>query len=121
MITKSNPVRRFGLLMAFALLASAAACNRGASPAGANDASTKRYAFKGKVVSIDKNAGTANINNEPISGFMNAMTMSYTLKPASVLDQLNPGDSITAEVVVAPDTYWLENVKVAGHSPPTRM
>ena len=121
MPTKSNPAGRFGLLMAFALLASAAACNRGASVGGANNASAKRYAFKGKVVSIDKKAGTANIDNEPIPGFMNAMTMPYNVNPASMLDQLHPGDSITGEVVVAPDRYWLENVKVAGHSPPARM
>ena len=72
---------------------------------------------KDKVISIDKNAGTANIDNEPIAGFMDAMIMPYTIKPACLLDQLQPGDSITADVVVEPDKYWLENVKVTGHSP----
>ena len=42
--------------------------------------------------------------------------MPYTIKPPSMLDQLQPGDSITADVVVEPDKYWLENVKVTGHS-----
>ena len=42
--------------------------------------------------------------------------MPYTIKPPSTLDQLQPGDSITADVVVEPDKYWLENVKVTGHS-----
>ena len=64
----------------------------------------------------DKNAGTANIGNEPIAGFMDAMIMPYTIKPPSGLDQLQPGDSITADVVVESDKYWLENVKVTGHS-----
>jgi len=86
-----------------------AACNRSPSQ-------PKRYALKGKVVSIDKNAGTVNIDNEPIPGFMDAMVMSYTVKPASMLSQLQPGDSITADVMVEPDKYWLENVKVTGHS-----
>ena len=51
--------------------------------------------------------------------------MSYKIKPASMLRQLAPGDSISAEVVViepatknedaVPD-YWLENVKVTAHA-----
>ena len=65
---------------------------------------------------MDKNAGTANIDNEPIVGLMAAMIMPYTIKPPSMLDQLRPGDSITADVVVEPDKYWLENVTVIGHS-----
>lgn len=95
------------------ILAVSLACNRSATTA---EQSAKRYALKGKVVSIDKNAGTANIDNEAIPGFMDAMVMPYTIKPASMLSQLQPGDSITADVVVVPDKYWLENVKVTGHS-----
>jgi hypothetical protein len=44
------------------------------------------------------------------------MIMPYTIKPPSTLDQLQPGDSITADVVVEPDKYWIENVKVTRHS-----
>src|ERR1700728_682024 len=78
----------------------------------------KRYPFKGKVISVDKNAGTANIDNEPIAGFMDAMIMPYTSKPTFTLDHLQPGDTIAADVVVqaADNKYWLENVKVIGHS-----
>jgi Cu/Ag efflux protein CusF len=100
-----------------ALLAFSAACNRGPSQPGATNSSTasKRYSLKGKVVSIDKQAGAANIDNEPIAGFMDQMVMAYTIKPPAMLEQLQPGDSITADVVVQPDNqYWLENVKVMG-------
>jgi protein SCO1/2 len=100
-----------------ALLAFSVACNRGPSQPGATgQPAAKRYSLKGRVISVDKNAGTANIDNEPIAGFMDAMIMPYTIKPPSTLDQLQPGDSITADVVVEPDKYWLENVKVTGHS-----
>jgi protein SCO1/2 len=97
------------------------ACNHGTSQPGTanSQSSTKRYTFKGKVISVDKNAGTANIDNEPIAGFMDPMIMPYSMKPASMLDQVQPGDSITAEVVVEPEKYWLENVKVTGHSQPS--
>src|SRR5271156_4328750 len=92
----------------FALLASTA-CNRGpAQPSAANTSTAaRRYAFSGKAISFDKNAGTANINNEPIPGFMDPMVMSYTIKPATMLNHLQPGDSITADVVVESGRYWL--------------
>ncbi len=96
-----------------ALLFFSTACSRAPSQPAAAQAAAKRYALKGKVVSIDKNAGSASISNEPIPDFMDPMVMPYTIKPPATLDQLQPGDSITAEVVVQSDnTYWLENVKV---------
>ena len=99
-----------------ALLLFPAACNRSSTSANSSTA-TKRYSLKGKVVSIDKLAGAANIDNEPIAGFMDQMTMAYPVKPSAVLDQLQPGYSLTADLVVEPDNkYWLENVKVTGHS-----
>jgi protein SCO1 len=112
-------VPRLAIFFLCTLLAFSAACNRGPSQPGSTNSSTsaKRYAFKGKVISVDKQAATADIDNEPIAGFMDAMVMPYTIKPPAVLDQLQPGDSITAQVVVAePGKYWLENVKVTGHS-----
>ena len=112
-----------------ALLAFFAACKRGPSEnrpsengpsetaAPKAQAGARRYSLKGMVVSIDQRAGKATINNEPISGFMDQMVMAYTIRPSAALDRLQPGDSITADVVVDPDKYWLENVKVVAHSP----
>src|SRR6202007_2275289 len=85
-----------------ALLALSAACNRGPSQSGATSSSsaTKHYSLKGKVVSID---------NEPVAGLMDQITMAYAVKPPAMLDQLQPGDSIAADLVVEPDNkYWLE-------------
>jgi protein SCO1 len=86
---------------------------------------TKRYPFTGRIISIDSQAQSANIDGDLIQGFMEPMVMTYKIKPASTLNQLSPGDSISAEVVVvdhdprdenADSDYWLENVKVTGHS-----
>jgi protein SCO1/2 len=108
---------RLALFFLCSLLPFSAACNRGISEPGApNSPTTERYALKGKVISVDKNAATANIDNEPIPGFMDAMIMPYTFKPPTQINQLQPGDSITADVVVDNDKYWLENVKVTAHS-----
>jgi protein SCO1 len=108
---------RLTLFCLCAVVAFSAACNRSSQGGASDHSSAKRYALKGKIISIDKQAGTANIDNEPISGFMDSMVMPYTIKPAAVLDQLQPGDSVAADVVVEPDKYWLENVKVTAHSP----
>src|SRR5208337_881428 len=89
-----------------------------------SQAAAKRYPFAGRVVSIDAQDQSALIANDNIPGFMDAMTMSYKVKPPSVLNQLTTGDSISAEAVVVEPTgkgdnaepgYWLENVKVTAH------
>lgn len=109
---------RLALFSLCALVAFSAACNRGTAQPGAtaSPSTAKRYALKGKVISVDKNAGTADVDNEPISGFMDTMVMPYDVKPPAILGQLQPGDSITADVVVDSGKYWLEKVKVTGHS-----
>ena len=106
------------------LALSAVSCNKSGpvSNGSSAQASGKRYQLKGKVVSIDKQAGSASVDAEAIPGFMDAMTMPYPVQPASALDQLSAGDAITADVVVDGDKYWLENVKVTQHAtaPPAK-
>jgi protein SCO1/2 len=83
----------------------------------------KRYPFTGRIVSLDKPNQSAIINGDAIPGFMDAMAMPYKVRSAAEFNQLSVSDSISAEVVVAqskdkdavPD-YWIENVKVTGHS-----
>ena len=93
----------------------------------ANPQTNKRYPFTGRIISIDLQTESALIDGDDIPGFMGAMAMAYKIKPAATLNQLAPGDSISAEVVVvgpdsknadAPPDYWLENVKVTSHSQP---
>ncbi|HTU41466.1 MAG TPA: SCO family protein [Candidatus Aquilonibacter sp.] len=111
MVPTSNRYPRLIALLGLAgLLALSVSCKRSSST------QPKRYSLIGTVVSIDKNAGTANVDNQPIKGFMERMVMPYTIKPPEMLNQLKAGDTITADVVVEPDKYWLENVKVTGHS-----
>jgi protein SCO1/2 len=103
------------------LLLSAVSCNKPAQPAPAatqtaSSPTAKRYHLKGKVVSIDKQAGSAGVAAEAIPDFMDAMTMPYDIKPASQLDQMAVGDSIEADVVLDNDKYWLENVRVTQHA-----
>ena len=117
-------VRRLAFIAAMALCASLlAACNQSSKPAAETSANpeAKRYPLKGKVVSLDAPTGEANVDAEAIPGFMDAMVMSYKVKDPSQFAKLAVGDSITADVVVQGDQYWLENVKVvasSGNPPP---
>jgi len=86
----------------------------------------KRYAFHGRVISVDAPSQSALIDADAIPGFMEAMAMSYKSKPASAITPLQPGDVVSADVVVESDAkdqdaipdYWLENIKVTGHNKP---
>jgi protein SCO1 len=125
-----NPLkeRSFRIVVSLFLLAIVAgvpACHRTKSA----PANAKRYPFTGRIVSIDTKSDTAIIDGDLIQGFMEPMVMTYKFKPPAQLRQLTPGDSISAEIVViepdpknreAEPDYWLENVKVTGHtkSPP---
>jgi protein SCO1/2 len=94
-------------LLAFSVLALLvlAGCHSGQRPPSQPDSSQnfKVYHLRGKVVSTDAAKGEVTLNHEAIPGFMDAMTMPYKLKDASILGELHPGDVITADLLVSQD------------------
>ena len=58
----------------------------------------KAYDFRGKVVQVDVSSRRLTVANEPIEGWMGAMTMSYVPDKGDVLKNLKIGDEITAKV-----------------------
>jgi protein SCO1/2 len=110
----NSRIRIVLISLTLAAVVFSASCNR-TKPAVA-----KRYPFTGRVVSIDAQGQSAVIDGDKIPGFMDAMAMSYRVKPPATLSQLSPGDSISAEVVVVDPDYWLENVKVTAHAKASR-
>ena len=81
----------------------------------------KVYKLHGKVVSTDAAKGEVTLNHEAIPGFMDAMTMPYKLKDASIFSELHPGDVITADVLVSPDPnadYLLDHIVVVAQAKP---
>jgi protein SCO1/2 len=114
-------------LLAFPLLALIvlAGCHSGQKPLAPSSANTnyKVYHLRGKVVSTDATRDEAALNHEAIPGFMEAMTMPYRLKEASILSELHPGDVITADVLVSPDPnadYLLDHIVVVAQAKPDR-
>jgi Cu/Ag efflux protein CusF len=80
------------------------------APNEAKDTSVKRYSLTGRVVSIDKPTRSINVDGDEIPGFMAAMTMPYQVRDVSALEKLSPGDQIKAEIVMATDGAYLENI-----------
>ena len=81
----------------------------------------KVYKLRGKVVSTDAAKGEATLSHEAIAGFMEAMTMPYKLKDASILGELHPGDVITADVLVSRDPnadVLLDHIVVVAQAKP---
>ncbi|HEX9201509.1 MAG TPA: SCO family protein [Acidobacteriaceae bacterium] len=58
------------------------------------------FPIRGKIVSVDAAKGSVLLDHEAIPGFMDAMTMPYKLKDATVVSELHPGDRITAKLLV---------------------
>src|SRR5262245_49669705 len=71
--------------------------------------SAKRYEVKGKVVSVDKANRKVTIAHEEIKGYMEAMTMPFTLFNEDVYSELKPGSQVLATLVVDQGRSWLED------------
>ena len=82
----------------------AAGCKQpsGGAAGASNTASgeVKTFPIRGKIVSVDAAKGSVLLDHEAVPGFMEAMTMSYKLKDASVMSELHPGDRIAAKLLV---------------------
>lgn len=81
----------------------------------------KRYALKGKVLSVDREKKRAKIDHEAVEGYMDAMTMEFPIHEDWVWDDLTPGSEIRAELVVdssAKEPYWLEKIGIVASAKP---
>ncbi len=72
----------------------------------------KSFTFHGVVESVDAKAGRVTVNNEKIEGWMDAMTMGYSVDKPEDLEKVKSGDRI--EATVYQDDYKLYNIKVVG-------
>jgi len=106
-----NRRNRLARAVLVALLAAAAfapaACKK-----AQQEENVKRYHLVGKVISVDTKGQALVVDHQAIPGFMDAMTMAYPVRDVRILAPLSVGDEITADVVVASDGAYLENIVV---------
>ncbi|HSB10690.1 MAG TPA: copper-binding protein [Blastocatellia bacterium] len=102
-LNRSNAKRFAGGLILMSLVIAGLISCRGSEP-------LQRYELKGKVISVDKRGSTVAIAHQAIPGYMEAMTMTFTIDDARLLDELAAGDGIQATLVVGGKRARLENV-----------
>jgi|SRR5438093_1334849 len=73
----------------------------------------KVYKLRGKIVGRSSADNTLRVDHEAVSGYMEAMTMDYSVRGAAV-PQLPPvGSRVEANLHVTDNGYWLTDVKAA--------
>ena len=78
----------------------------------------RRYDLSGIVDAVDAKRQQVTIKHEDIPGYMDAMTMPFTVKEDWVYNVIAVGDQIRAQVVVQGDRAWLEQVSITQQTPP---
>src|SRR5678815_2819873 len=117
-------MRTLVLCLAAASLMLVGCGGQSSSPAPASGSAAQgqeqRYKLEGKVVSIDKPQQRIVVDHKDIPGFMAAMAMPYPIVDAKYLDSVQPGDQITADVVVKDNAVHLENIVVVSKGEPAK-
>jgi protein SCO1/2 len=72
----------------------------------------KHYAARGVVLKVDRGGGAVLVSTDAIPGFMEPMAMSYPVKDAKELDALAPGATIDFDLVVTPETSYIQAIKL---------
>ena len=105
-------VRRAGILLASRGSVGVGACRKSEPPKPAAGLE-KPYALKGVVVSVDRAGGKVTVRHEAVPGYMDAMTMPFAVSEPKLLEDLRPGDTIEAKLVVGERRSHLEGIVVS--------
>lgn len=96
------------LALALALLA----CSCGAKKEKPlSEPGEKVYAIKGKIVARDSGDNTVTLDHQAIPGFMEAMTMDYSVRGATVAKLPPNGAPVEARLHVTGNAFWLTDVR----------
>lgn len=78
--------------------------------AGCQSAPEKHYPIQGEVISVDAAKKLLTVKHGDIPGLMPAMTMTYQVAEPKQMETLQPGDKITADLVVSENIGRLEKI-----------
>lgn len=79
---------------------------------------SKQFSLHGKVMAKDEAAGELTVKHDDIPGFMPAMTMPYKVKDRDALREVEPGDTIDADLITVDGgkEYWLQSFRITDQS-----
>lgn len=77
----------------------------------------RTYELRGQVVAIDAGRAQITVKHKDIRGFMPGMTMPFHVEDASLLKERQPGELITATLVVAENHAFLRDIRRTGIAP----
>jgi len=96
--------RAAGIMMAAVLMVS---CSRGPAP--------RSYELQGQILGIKRESQEVLIKHQDIKGFMPGMTMPFRVQDAKLLEGMQPGDLVTATLVVGETDAHLSTLTRTGH------
>jgi protein SCO1/2 len=97
------------LVLSFAALALAGACASPSPP--------KQFALTGQVLAVSPERGELTVHHEDIEGLMPAMTMTFPVTPASLLEGRKPGELIAATLEVSDSQGRIVAITHRGEAP----
>src|ERR1017187_5405369 len=92
-----------------ALLLAFAGCKPESSTPAAI-ATNQTYVARGVVREIPPDRRHAKIQHEKIPGYMEAMTMDFSVKDTNALNGISAGNEISFTLVVTKEDDWIENL-----------
>jgi protein SCO1/2 len=101
-----QPPRGTAILL---LVVAASACSRTPEP--------RRYEVRGQILGVDAGRQEVLMKHEDIEGFMPAMTMPYKVQDPALLQATQPGDLVTATLVVEEVDAYLSTLTKTGSAP----
>jgi protein SCO1/2 len=78
----------------------------------------KHYPLHGRIMSVDKLGHELIIDHDSIPGFMEAMTMPYPVSDNSMLEQVVPGDEVSADLRVEGERISIDKIEVIKKATP---
>ena len=79
-------------------------------------ARARQYELKGQVLAVDRARQEITIKHGDVQGFMPGMTMPFHVKEPGLLDCCQPGDLVTASLIVQDSTGYLSAIQRTGHA-----
>ena len=104
------------LIIFLCILLLAIGCKRESSAPPVSTTTDQTYSVRGVIQKVSLDLHHATIKHEKIPGYMDAMTMDFSVKNTNALDNISVGDEVTFTLVVTADDDWIENVQRTGKS-----